>query len=88
MVAGLLYIIGLIAALVTAVMVGLGAPPNIQAFLTALQAANPDYLGALAALGRGLGWAVMPFVGGLAIMGLGRIIFLLGAINRTLRGTP
>ncbi|RYG94040.1 MAG: hypothetical protein EON57_18980 [Alphaproteobacteria bacterium] len=88
MVAALLYIVGLIATLVTVVMVGYSAPTLLQAFLAAVQAASPDYLGALSDLGRGLNWALWPFVGGLLIMGVGRIIFLLGAINRALRGTP
>lgn len=88
MVAGLLYIVGLIAVLVTILMVGFHAPPLVQAFMASIEAPNPDYLGAIAALGRGLDWALWPFVGGLLVMGVGRIIFLLGAINRALRGTP
>ncbi len=88
MIAGLLYIIGLIATLVTVVMVGYSAPALIQAFMGAIEAPNPDYLGALASLGRNLNWALGPLVGGLLIMGVGRIIFLLGAINRALRGNP
>jgi hypothetical protein len=88
MVAGLLYIIGLISALVTIILVGLNAPPIIQAFTAALQAPNPDYLAAVSGLGRGLGWAFTPFVGGLLLMAAGRIVSLLSAINRALRGTP
>ena len=88
MVAGLLYIVGLIATLVTILMVGYSAPALIQGFMTAVQAPTPDYLAAVADLGRALSWALGPFVGGLVIMGIGRIIFLLGAINRALRGTP
>lgn len=88
MVAGLLYIVGLIAALVTILMVGYSAPALIQVFMAAVQAPSPDYIAAVADLGRNLSWALGPFVGGLVIMGIGRIIFLLGAINRALRGTP
>jgi hypothetical protein len=88
MVAALLYIVGLIATLATVVMVGYSAPALVQAFLAAVQAASPDYLGAVADLGRGLNWALGPFVGGLLVMGAGRVIFLLSAINRALRGTP
>jgi hypothetical protein len=88
MVAALLYIVGLVATVVTVLMVGYSGPALVQAFLDALAAPNPDYLAAVAALGRGLEWALYPFVGGLAIMGMGRIVFLLGAINRALRGTP
>jgi hypothetical protein len=88
MIAGLLYLVGLIATLVTVLMVGYAAPVQIDVFLAAIGAANPDYLGAIATLARGLNWALVPFVGGLVIMGFGRVIFLLGAINRALRGTP
>jgi hypothetical protein len=88
MVAGLLYVIGLIAVLATLVTVGLGAPPLIQTFMTEIQGAGADYLGAVATLFRAINWALTPFVGGLIVMGIGRIIFLLGAINRALRGTP
>lgn len=88
MVAGLLYVVGLVATLVTVVMVGFAAPPLVQAFMSGIQAPEPDYLGAIAELGRGLDWALWPFVGGLLAMGVGRIIFLLGAINRALRGAP
>ena len=88
MVAALLYLVGLIATIVTIVMVGYTAPALFQGFMTAIQAPAPDYLGAVAELGRGLNWALAPFVGGLLIMGVGRVIFLLGAINRALRGTP
>ena len=34
----------------------------------------------------GYAWAVGPIVGGLVLMGIARIIMLLGAINRSLRG--
>lgn len=88
MIAGLLYIVGLIATVVTIVMVGYAAPTLVQAFMAAIEAPNPDYLGAVATLGHSLSWALGPFVGGLVIMGLGRIVFLLGAINRALRGNP
>lgn len=88
MVAGLLYIVGLIATLVTVVMVGYSAPSLVQAFLAGIDGPSADYLGAVSTFARGLSWALGPFVGGLVIMGIGRIIFLLGAINRALRGTP
>ena len=88
MIAGLLYIIGLIATLVTIVMVGYSAPALIQTFMTAIEGPNADYLGAVVTLGQSLNWALGPLVGGLLVMGVGRIIFLLGAINRALRGNP
>ncbi len=88
MVAGLLYIVGLIATLATVVMVGYAAPSLVQAFLAAIDGPSADYIQAVSNFAQGLSWALGPFVGGLVIMGLGRIIFLLGAINRALRGTP
>ena len=78
---------GLIATLATVVMVGYSAPSLVQTFLAAIDGPSADYLGAISNFAQGLSWALQPFVGGLVIMGLGRIIFLLGAINRALRGT-
>lgn len=86
MVAGLLYIVGLIAVLVTIVMVGLAAPALIQSFSASLS--SPGLLGAITDTARALDWAVTPFVGGLVLMGLGRMLMLLGSIDRSLRGNP
>jgi hypothetical protein len=86
MIAGLLYVIGLIVALVTIVMVGYSAPPLIENFTAALDGGTDGVLNVLGAIGASLAWAVTPLVGGLALMGFGRVIFLLGAINRSLRG--
>lgn len=86
MIAGLLYIIGLIAALITIAMVGYSAPPLIQAFMAGIEGPNANVLTALGDAARNLSWALGPFVGGIALMGLGRIIMLLGSINRALRG--
>jgi len=88
MIAGLLYIVGLAAIVVTIIMVGYAAPALVQAFMAAIEVPNPDYLGAVATFGQALGWALGPFVGGLVLMGFGRVIALLGAINRALRGNP
>lgn len=86
MVAGLLYVIGLIAVLATIVVAGYGAPGLIQMVNTTLDTPGADLLATLIDVARLLQWAVLPFVGGLALMGLGRIVMLLGAINRALRG--
>ena len=86
MVAGLLYIVGLIAVVATLVVAGFGAPGLIQMINAALDTPGSDLLGALVDTARLLQWAVLPFVGGLVLMGLGRIVMLLGAINRALRG--
>ena len=86
MVAGLLYIVGLIAVVATLVVAGFGAPGLIQMINAALDTPGSDLLGTLVDTARLLQWAVLPFVGGLVLMGLGRIVMLLGAINRALRG--
>lgn len=86
MVAGLLYVIGLIAVVATLIVAGFGAPGLIQMINTALDAPGSDLIGALIDVARLLQWAVLPFVGGLVLMGLGRIVMLLGSINRALRG--
>lgn len=86
MVAGLLYVVGLIAVLATIVVAGFGAPGLIQMVNAALDRPGSDLLATLVDVARLLQWAVLPFVGGLVLMGLGRIVMLLGAINRALRG--
>jgi hypothetical protein len=86
MVAGLLYLIGLIAVLVSIGIIGYGAPTTINRVTSAMDAGNANMLDlALSVIGT-YSWALGPIVGGLALMGLGRIIILLGAINRSLRG--
>lgn len=86
MVAVLLYIVGLIAVLVTVVMVGFGAPPLLQTFLAALDAPESNLFATIGDIAGSLSWALGPFVGGLVLMGLGHILMLLGSINRALRG--
>ena len=86
MVAGLLYVVGLIAVLATIVVAGFGAPGLIQMVNSELDTPGSDLLATLVDVARLLQWAVLPFAGGLALMGLGRIVMLLGAINRALRG--
>ena len=87
MVAGLLYLVGLIATLVTIVMVGASAPAIVQNVSAVLAAADPDYVGLLVDTARSLNWALAPFIGGLVLMGLARIVMLLGSIDRALRGS-
>jgi hypothetical protein len=87
MVAGLLYVVGLIATLATIGMVGYGAPALLQSFNAAVGAPNADMVGAVLDTLRALNWAVAPFVGGLVLMGLGRIVMLLRSIDRALRGS-
>ena len=85
MIAGLLYLIGLIAVLISIVIIGYGAPTMIQTFTAAMDAGE-NVFSTIAGLSGSLTWAVLPIVGGLALMGFGRIIMLLASINRSLRG--
>lgn len=86
MVAGLLYVIGLLATLITVVLVGYSAPTLIQSFNGAMAGPDANLVSALADAARGVSWAVAPLIGGLVLMGFGRLILLLAAINRALRG--
>ena len=86
MVAGILYVIGLIAALITIVLVGYSAPSVIQNFNAAMAAPDANVVTILADAARSLSWAIWPLIGGLVLMGFGRLILLLAAINRALRG--
>jgi cellobiose-specific phosphotransferase system component IIC len=88
MVAGLLYVVGLIVLVATVVIVGVHSPALLQSFITTLQTPEGGPMAAVVQLGDYLNWALMPFVGGLVLMGFGRTIMLLHAINRALRGTP
>lgn len=86
MIAGLLYLIGLVAVLVSIVIIGYGAPTMLQTFSAAMDAGSTNMFGVIGSLVGSLGWAVTPIVGGLLLMGVARIIMLLASINRSLRG--
>jgi hypothetical protein len=86
MIAILLYVIGLISAVVTIVLVGVDAPAIFPALASAAGAGADTLLPELARVAVRLNWALYPFLGGLLLMGFARIIMLLGAINRGLRG--
>ena len=85
MIAGLLYLIGLIAVLISVVIIGYGAPTMIQTFSAAMDAGH-NVFATISGLAGQLNWALLPIIGGLALMGFGRIIMLLASINRSLRG--
>lgn len=87
MVAALLYLVGLAAVLISIVVIGYGAPTMYQTFSAAMDAGDNAFA-TLATLAGQLNWAVTPVVGGLVLMGFARIIMLLAAINRSLRGQP
>ena len=86
MIAILLYLIGLVSAVVTVVVVGFEAPAIYAALSSAYASGLPNVLPALGKVAAGLGWARAPFLGGLLLMGFARIMILLGSINRALRG--
>ena len=86
MIAILLYLIGLISAVVTVVVVGFDLPAIWTALYAAFQQSPQASLNALGVSAVGLSWALMPFLGGLLLMGFARIMMLLGSINRALKG--
>lgn len=86
MIAILLYLIGLISVVVTAVLVGYGAPGIYDTLLVAYNAGLDSVPPALARIATSLNWALTPFLGGLLLMGFARIMMLLGAIRHALRG--
>jgi hypothetical protein len=86
MIALLLYLIGLISAVVTVIVAALDAPAIVSALVAAYDAGFDNVLPALAKIATGLNWALVPFLGGLLLMGFARIMILLGSINRALRG--
>jgi hypothetical protein len=86
MIAFLLYLFGLIAAVVTLILVGFDAPAIYNGLYAAYQAGLDHILPALAAAAASLSWAFWPFLGGLLLMGFARIIMLLGSIKRALKG--
>ena len=86
MIAGLLYLIGLIAVLASIAIAGYSAPEAITRFTTAMDAGNANAVDLTLGILASYSWTLTPVVGGLALMGFGRVIMLLGAINRSLRG--
>lgn len=85
MVAALLYLIGLVTVLVCIAIAGYGAPAMIASFTAAMDAGNANMFDVVADLAASLAWTIWPGITGLALMGFGRIIMLLGSINRSLR---
>jgi hypothetical protein len=86
MIAMLLYVIGLISAVVTIVLVGFDAQSIYQTLLAAYGSGIDAILPALGNLATSLSWALTPFLGGLVLMGFARIMMLLGSIKHALKG--
>ena len=85
MIAILLYLIGLVSAVVTLIVAAFDAP-SIYATLIDGYNSGAEILPLLGGVAARLNWALMPFIGGLLLMGFARIMILLGSINRALRG--
>jgi hypothetical protein len=86
MIAILLYLIGLISVVVTVVLVGYDGPTIYQTLLAAYNSGLENVLPALGQVAVRLNWALMPFLGGLLLMGFARIMMLLGSIRHALKG--
>jgi hypothetical protein len=86
MVAGLLYVIGLVSVLVTIVVAGFSVPATVADIGRQVDAGTPNYLEIARSVAIAYGGYAMPFLSGLLVMGAGRVIMLLSAINRSLRG--
>lgn len=86
MVAGLLYLIGLIAVLASIALVGYAAPGMYQSFSAAMDAGNQNIIALIGSTLAPITWSLTYIVGGLLLMGVARIIMLLSSINRSLRG--
>lgn len=86
MVAGLLYVIGLISVLVTIAVAGFGIPTTVNEVTAALDAGNANYLQLAQRVAATYAWVATPFLSGLLLMASGRVVMLLSAINRSLRG--
>lgn len=86
MIAVLLYIVGLITAVVTVVLVGFDATAIYQTLVSAYSSGLDAVLPALGSVAQAHAWALTPFLGGLLLMGFARIMMLLGSILHALKG--
>ena len=86
MIAFLLYLIGMISALVTVVLVGFDAPAIYYSLLNAYNSGLSNVLPALGSAAQSISWALGPFLGGLVLMGFARVMMLLGSIRHALKG--
>lgn len=86
MLAGLLYFIGLVTVLVNLALAGYLVPGAITEFTTAMDAGTADMVVQGTRIAARFVVYAMPLLTGLVLMGFGRVIMLLGSINRSLRG--
>ncbi len=86
MIAMLLYLVGLVAVVGTLVLVGSDYAALYASLTAAFSGGTAGFLPGLSAIASAPSWAVTPFLGGLVLMGFGRVMMLLGSINRALKG--
>jgi hypothetical protein len=86
MIAALLYLIGLVAVVVTLILVGAEGTAIYQSVATAFGGGTAGLLPALGTIAASLSWTLAPLLGGLLLMGFARIMMLLGSISRALKG--
>ena len=85
MIALLLYLIGLISAMATVIVVAFDGQKIFLALQSAYNSGWDQVLPAIGRLAVSYNWALTPFLGGLVLMGFARVMILLGSINRALR---
>jgi hypothetical protein len=86
MIAVLLYLIGLVSVLATLVLVGSEWSAIYTSVVAAFSGGTAGLLPALGAIAVSFSWTLTPLLGGLLMMGFGRIMMLLGSISRALKG--
>ncbi len=89
MIAGLLYVIGLVCVLLTIVAAGFSIPTTITEVTRQIDTGGSGVqnLWSIAqTVAATYAPFAAPFLAGLLLMGAGRALWLLGAINRSLRG--
>jgi hypothetical protein len=84
--AGLIYLIGLLTVLVNLVVAGTLVPAAASQVSAALDSGTANVFNETLRAAMGFAPYVWPVLTGLLLMGFGRVIMLLGAINRSLRG--
>jgi hypothetical protein len=89
MVAGILYVIGLISVLLTIVAAGFAIPTTITEVTRQIDTGGTgaqNLMSIAQMVAATYAQFATPFLAGLLLMGAGRALWLLGAINRSLRG--
>ena len=89
MIAGLLYVIGLVSVLLTIVAAGFSIPTTITEVTRQIDTGGSgaqNLLSIAQMVASTYAPFAAPFLAGLLLMGAGRALWLLGAINRSLRG--